>query len=232
MISIPIKDFLSYPLEHIFCQRPINADWVQDLKQKQYQHKNVFGTFCFPGSFVIAEYTGHWYLIDGQHRRSMLQEIVREHQEVNIIPISVQSYQTGNNLQLLQSIYAMANDRYIINGTLDTQGRVFNNNDAALQVVRWMETTYPSQIGSNTAPKIEIGILMRMINDSGLVNNNNVEMLCRLISDTNINYGNVLFSKNRDQYEKCTNLSYFFLAYKEAKCRWINEILNRLPYQM
>lgn len=225
---VPVGDFLCWNLHKMVDQRLVNTDWVIKLKQKQYQHRITFGSFVFPGSIVIAEYCGQWYLVDGQHRSQMLKEIAHESPDVKAANINVERYLCGNNLPLLQSIYAMANDRYIFNGTLNAEGKIFATNDVAQIIVRWLQNKYPLQVGSTLAPKLDCNILMKFINESCKVNSGNANIVCNLIETANLEFSQILSTTNAVQYERCLRLSGFFLPYKQAKCRWMNEILVKL----
>lgn len=226
--KILIGELLRWPLGRIDDQRSINSEWVARLKRIQYEYRNKFGVFCFPGSIILGEYNNNWYLVDGQHRMQVLKEISYERPEINNYYITIEMYQCGDNLNLLRSIYAMANDRYITNGAINKEGTVYTNNDCASQVVKWLQNTYPLQTSGSSAPKFDCNLLSKYINESGKINNGNITKFCCLIETVNREYAQILYNKDRTQYDKCLKLSGFFLPYKQPKCKWIEEILVRI----
>ena len=225
---ISVKDFWILIYHYISHKDQINKDWVKKLKDKQYQYKKEFGNFCFPGSIIIVEYYGKWYLADGQHRREVLKEIYQENPDLANLNIILEMYNTNDNNLQLNSIYEMANNRYIINGTINSEGKVYDNNNISKQVAKWLYQVFPKQAGGTNDPKFDCNLVMKFINESNKITDDNVNTLCELILEENIAYGNILYVKDKQKYTKYQALSGFFLPHKTPKCRWMIDILQKL----
>ena len=153
-----------------------------------------------------------------------MEELYKEIPAAGQCLVTVDSYFCDDNLALVRSIYSMANNRYVPNGALNPEGKVYSENDCAVRVVKWLQTKYKLQTGGSAAPKFDCNLVMKLINEfKG--DKKDSDVICAAIEASNDKFGKFLEISNGKHHHKCAGLSGFFLPYKNPKCKWVTELL-------
>ena len=112
--KIGVLEFLSDKITPWPNLRSINVKWVAELKKQQLSYITTIGEGnpIIPGSFIVAIVSGISYLIDGQHRLRMLNEMHNEGVSLNGVYLSIEVYDCGGDIDKASAIYNMTNNRY------------------------------------------------------------------------------------------------------------------------
>lgn len=200
-------------------QRVISRDWVNQLKEKQYETIRKFGRPIIPGSFVVIIHQGHNYLADGQHRRKMLSEMSNEGTDFGECTVTVEFYHTDEDSELGNTIYQLVNDRYHRNGNI-IDGKI-HNDQKVKKVVEEIQKRFGTQCKCKTtrAPYFDIQELTKELNTKCF--NLNYEEILEKILKANEEFGQYLLLNDGRKYRSCSDG--FYLPYKSPKCRWVQE---------
>lgn len=214
-------------------QRPLNRDWVNKLKSKQYDYINKYGNPIIVGSFSLIELNERCYMVDGQHRLELLKQLHIEGNNllnctINIINYKCCEITPEENFILANEIYFMLNNQYSNNGNIDSSGKV-NNNEITNQVLDLVQDRFPKTIKCKnknkiTAPYFDINDLSREINKSRITDNKSASEIFEDMMIFNNNFGETLEKNNIKQYQRCVSIESFFLPYLCTKCEWFSKI--------
>ena len=111
--SVLVADLLKCAVVLLNDNIVIKRSQIEKSKMFHYQHRKLFGDFCFPGNIVFAECCDVWYLVYGYRKMRVIAEIAQETPEANKCCVTVEVHQCGSNWQLLYSIYALLNHRQV-----------------------------------------------------------------------------------------------------------------------
>jgi len=219
---IQANDFVSKDIVLWIGQRGLNPQWVAELKRQQYSYISTCGGLpIIPGSLIIIEYNGVSYLIDGQHRRQLLIEMLKEGVNLANTYVAVETYLCTTEQQAV-AIYNMVNSRYGSNGiTID---------DSVESIITYLKQQCPKQIVNDKsyAPYLNPVALEKEIKDSDVMRYCTAEEVINAIIETNTEYGNKLLIANPTQHAKAKSLGSLFLVYKGTNARWFVSIANEL----
>ncbi len=232
-------------------QRSRNDAWVAQMKQDQISYITQFGLVCFPGNIILIKHNNVCYVADGQHRIEVMRQLWNDGYQI-LIHLCVETYDCGANDALADKIYLFANERYKPNSGVDLINQQRTNESPSIVLptivsipktpvqVQWMNnlrlitndigTTFKLQQSPNehcSAPSFCVGTLEKELISSGVIQRLDPNIIITRIKQVNSEYKQILFTANRDQYDKCR--SGFYLPYYPkvgAKCRWVKEIFK------
>jgi hypothetical protein len=124
-------------------QRECDIERVEEIKkyQKEFYSKNK--CFNFIGCIYICELNNNWYLIDGQHRYSVMKDL----------------YDTGNNFDIFVNIISVTSmeEVYtffkIINKSLPLPNWIKEGTDAGIDIKEYIKGKYPKIIKASQKPR-------------------------------------------------------------------------------
>lgn len=226
--SINVEELFGIDIYQYPNQRPLNKDWVNKLKLKQYEYIEKYGSPLIVGAFSIVEVNTRPYMIDGQHRLQLLREMYDEGIDLSNCIINIINYKC-HEFSLANDIYFMLNNQYASNGNIDSEGRVYGSNEVSKQLIilvqdRFSKTIKCKEKSKIMAPYFDINDLMREINISRITDIKSAYEIFNLVINFNQDFGEKLLKKDPKQYQKCLNIEGFFLPYLSTQCKWFKEV--------
>ena len=129
-----VTDVLDSEFKNWDAQRPLNMETVRRYKEAQRLLIQSRGYPIILGDFIFANLMGNNYILDGQHRMEMLRQLRAEGINFDTTKLSVQIIDC-KTLNEINTLYVMANERYIVNGNINAQGVVYTTSTSAQEVV-------------------------------------------------------------------------------------------------
>lgn len=250
---------ISVPLD---IQRPLNPGRVKLLKNMQIEmlqtmrSRQLLGyQMLFVNSLVLVEYQRTFYVLDGQHRLTVLKELYTEGLDISHVKLSINYHYVGEDLQLFMFIYKQCGNTYGHEGVVapnpgltpvgqapvavapSTPPLVAAINDAVKLITEKFGRQLATGDRDASCPRFNPTALQRELLQVVPIQRWTARQIFDKICQVNDAYGagiTISFNKSvtgigDSQKLKC--VAGFYLPYAAPHCRWVNKIRWDTPEQ-
>lgn len=252
--ALALLEWLKLGLMHVppLIQRPLNPERVRKLKEQQLTmlqfmraRQKADYQLLFISSLVLVERNRIFYVLDGQHRLKVLQELFTEGHDLSGVKLSINYHYGGEDDELMKFIYMQCGNTYGHEGAVAPAASPAEAATFSVQVINETVELITEKFGRQLAtgdrdascPRFNPTALQRELLQVVPIQRWTARQIFDKICQVNDAYGagiTISFNKSvtgigDSQKLKC--VAGFYLPYAAPHCRWVNKIRWDTPEQ-